>query len=98
MMVEKKLANYWERLAIYVMGFLISIACWLYIDMKERVEDMNVRINALQVDKVSRVELKEMEERLYKRVDSVKADIGSMKEDIIGRLDWYIVGRGKDKR
>ena len=45
-----------------------------------------MKVQQLQIDKVSRQELNALEDRLYKRMDG-------MKTDIIDRLDWYFAGR-----
>lgn len=81
-----KLTLYWERLAIYIAGILFAICAWLFVDQKARVDTLEVKVQTLQVEKVNRQELKELEDRFYKRMDGMKADI-------IDRLDWYFTGR-----
>jgi hypothetical protein len=81
-----RIATYWERLAIWVVGILLAICAWLFIGQKAQIETLEVKVQTLQVDKVSRQELKDLEDRLYKRMDG-------MKGDIIDRIDWYFAGR-----
>lgn len=83
---DSKLAEYWERFAIWIVAILLALVGFLAIDQKTKTEALEVKVQALQVDKVSRQELKDMEDRLYSRMDG-------MKTDIIGRIDWYFAGR-----
>ena len=84
--MESKIATYWERFAIYVSGALVAVCCWLFIEQKARIDALEVKVQTLQIDKVSKQELRELEDRFYKRMDV-------MKGDIIDRLDWYFAGR-----
>lgn len=91
--MDNKIANYWERFGIAVSGFLIAMCAWMYLQHNERINSLEVKVQSLQVEKVNRQELKEMEERMNKGISSVKEDVRSMETNIIGRLDWYLTGR-----
>ena len=80
--MDSKISLYWERLAIYVVGVLFGICAWLFVQQDSRIDALELRVQALQVEKVNRQELKDLEDRFYKRMDG-------MKEDIIDRLDLY---------
>ena len=82
----KQLHVYWERFALWISGILIAICAWMWIEQHGRIADLETKVQQLQVDKVSRQELNALEDRLYKRMDGMKADI-------IDRLDWYFTGR-----
>lgn len=84
--MDSKISMYWERLAIYIAGILFAICAWLFIDQKARVDSLEVKVQTLQIEKVNRQELKDLEDRFYKRMDI-------MRGDIIDRLDWYFAGR-----
>lgn len=83
---DSKLAAYWERFAIWIVAILLALVGFLAIDQKSKTESLEVKVQALQVDKVSRQELKDMEDRMGKRLDGTKTDI-------IDRIDWYFAGR-----
>ena len=73
--VDTKLTLYLERFGICVAVTLVAVCGWLFIDQKMKVEQLEVKVQQLQVDKVSRQELKDMEDRIYNRMDSMKGDI-----------------------
>lgn len=83
---EKPLSSYWERLAIFAIGVILAIGSWMWTSNNARIDDLEVRVQQLQLDKVSRQEFNALEDRIYKRMDG-------MKTDIIDRLDWYFAGR-----
>ena len=80
------LAPYWERYAIWVSGITLAIVTWTGLQIHEKVEVLEDKVVALQQDKVSRQELKDLDDRMDKRMEN-------MKNDIIARLDWYFAGR-----
>lgn len=73
--VDTKLTLYWERFGIWVAISLVTLCGWLFVDQKAKVEQLEVKVQNLQVDKVSRQELKDMEDRIYNRMDGMKGDI-----------------------
>lgn len=83
---SKPLHAYWERFALWISGILIAICAWMWVEQHARITQLEMKVQQLQVDKVSRQELTALEDRIYKRMDG-------MKTDIIDRLDWYFAGR-----
>lgn len=73
--IDSKLALYWEKGGIWLACTLVAICAWLFVKQEAKVEQLEVKVQALQVDKVSRQELKDMEDRIYNRMDSMKGDI-----------------------
>ena len=47
----------------------------MFTDQKARIDQIEAKVQVLQEHKVSRQELKDMEDRLYNRMDGMKADI-----------------------
>lgn len=84
--MDSKVAIYWERLAIYVVGILFGLCAWLFIQQDSRIDALEARVQALQIEKVNNQELKDLEDRFYKRMEGLKGDI-------IDRIDWYFEGK-----
>lgn len=85
-MSDSSLAPYWEKYAIWLSGVVIAICAWMWVEYYGRLNELEAKVVALQQDKVSRQELKDLDERMDKRMEN-------MKKDIIDRLDWYFAGR-----
>lgn len=83
---EKPLHVYWEKFAIWLTSIIVAIAGWAWLEHQNRLNELDSKIASMQADKVSRIELTALEDRMYKRMDT-------MKTDIIDRLDWYFAGR-----
>ena len=47
----------------------------LYVKQEEKITQLDVKVQQLQIDKVSKQELREMEERISKSMDGMKGDI-----------------------
>lgn len=73
--VDTKLAVYWERFGIYVVCVLVALCSWLFVKQDAKVEQLETKVQQIQVEKVSRQELKDMEDRIYNRMDGMKGDI-----------------------
>ena len=82
------LGLYWERLALYLSGVLLAVGAWMWVQNHGRINDLENKVQQLQVDKVSRQEFNALEDRIYKRMDVVKSDI-------IERIDWYLADKKK---
>lgn len=82
------LAPYWERFAIWLCGAVIALLCLGYNDMSTKVERLDERVQILFLEKVSKQEMKEVEQRIMSRIEAGNADI-------ISRLDLYF--KTKDK-
>lgn len=72
---DSKLFQYWERAGIWLVAALLSLCAWMFLKQESKVEQLEVKVQALQVDKVSRQEMKELEDRLYKQMEGMKGDI-----------------------
>ena len=82
------LGLYWERFALYLSGVLLAVGAWMWVQNHARMNDLENKVQQLQVDKVSRQEFNALEDRIYKRMDTVKTDI-------IERIDWYLADKKK---
>ena len=82
------LGLYWERFALYLAGVLLAVCAWMWVQNHARINDLENKVQQLQVDKVSRQEFNALEDRIYKRMDTVKTDI-------IERIDWYLSDKKK---
>lgn len=72
---NSKISAYWERYGIWSSGCLLLICAWMFTDQKARIDQIENKVQFIQEHKVSRQELKDMEDRLYNRMDGMKADI-----------------------
>ena len=72
---HSKIAVYWERYGIWSSGVLLAMCAFMFTEQKSRIDHIEAKVQVLQEHKVSRQELKDMEDRLYNRMDGMKADI-----------------------
>ena len=82
------LGLYCERFALYLSGVLLAMCALMWFQKNGRINDLENKVQQLQVDKVSRQEFNALEDRIYKRMDVVKSDI-------IERIDWYLSDKKK---
>lgn len=73
--IDSRLAIYWERFGLWVAAVLLGLCAWLFVEQRAEVKQLGSEIQSLKVDKVSRQELKDMEDRIYNRMDGMKGDI-----------------------
>lgn len=73
--VEGRLAHYWERFSIWIACLMLSLCAWLFLEQRTEVKQISTEVQNLKVDKVSRQEFKDMEDRIYNRMDGMKGDI-----------------------
>lgn len=73
--IDSRLAMYWERFAIAIACILVSLCGWMYVKQDHKIDSLDSKIQQLQIDKVSRQELKDMEDRMTNRMDGMKGDI-----------------------
>lgn len=78
--LQNKLNKYWERIAIYLLGGLLSIAWWNIQDYKDRVVFLENKVHYLELDKVSKQDLK------YE-LGRVSTQIEDLKDNILARMD-----------
>ena len=72
---HSKIAEYWEKYGVWSSGVLLAMCAFMFTDQKARIDQIEAKVQILQEHKVSRQELKDMEDRLYNRMDGMKADI-----------------------
>lgn len=73
--IDSRLAIYWEKFGLWVATILLGLCAWLFVEQRAEVKQLGTEIQSLKVDKVSRQELKDMEDRIYNRMDGMKGDI-----------------------
>lgn len=73
--IDSRLAIYWEKFGLWVATVLLGLCAWLFVEQRAEVKQLGSEIQNLKVDKVSRQELKDMEDRIYNRMDGMKGDI-----------------------
>lgn len=79
-----------EKAAIALLGILLGWMQIQYQDSKEQVKELETKVQTLYIDKVSKSDLKDVEERINSKIDG-------MKTDLLARLDWYFRGRDNSK-
>lgn len=72
---HSKIAEYWEKYGVWSSGVLLAMCAFMFTEQKTRIDHIEAKVQVLQEHKVSRQELKDMEDRLYNRMDGMKADI-----------------------
>lgn len=86
-----RINNLFERGAIALLTFVVSIMFMVYQGQKDDIKDMQVQIANLNLDKVSKMDLKETEQRINIKMDAMATNLISIgannKADILQRLD-----------
>lgn len=82
------LTPYWEKFSIWAVGAIITLLCIGFQDQRTKVERLDERVQILFLEKVSKQEMKEVEQRIMQRIEAGNADI-------LARLDLYF--KTKDK-
>lgn len=77
-----RINNLYEKLAIALLGILLGWMQIQYQDSKEQVKELETKVQALYIDKVSKSDLRDVEERINSKIDG-------MKTDLLARLDLY---------
>lgn len=92
----------WEKLATWALSFIIVLLGIGYNDQKSKIERMESVVLSLQVDKVSKVELREVEMRINNnfdlRMNELISRSASDKQDILSRIDLLLGSRYNDKK
>lgn len=74
--------GYWDSLGRWALIMVTAFSIYYVQKLEARIESHDAAIMALSVDKVSRPELKELENRL-------NLSISGIKNDILERMDWH---------
>lgn len=96
---NNRINNLFERLAIALMGLIISILFITYQGQRADIKDLQGQITALQMTKVSKEDLKEVEQRLSVNMVAMNNQLISMmnsnKADILQRIDYAFGLKGR---
>lgn len=94
-----KIANLFERLALALMGLLLSILFMTYQDARADIKELQGHITTLQMTKINKEELREVENRLNTKVDAAVNSLAAMsaanKQDILQRIDYAFGLKGR---
>jgi len=86
----------WERIALGLLSFIVACLFVFYQGMKTDYKDMQTSINQLQLTKSNREDLRDVEQRLNTKIESLgvtlSANSAANKTDILQRLDLYFNG------
>lgn len=98
---DKRINHIWERVAIGLLGVVVLWGGTQFQDLKAQNKELENKVLFLYTDKVSQPQLKDTEDRLAKQIEAFKADvkseIGTMKSDILARLDYVLEIKQKQR-
>jgi len=77
-----RINNLYEKIAIGLLSVIIAWGQLQYQESKDRVKDLETKVQTLYLEKVSRGDLRDLEDRINSRIES-------MKSDLLARLDLY---------
>lgn len=84
---DNVLAPHWERLARWACGAIIALLCIGYQDQKSTIERLDERVQFLMLDKVSKDDMRELEQRIMERIEAGNADILARLELYFGKIN-----------
>lgn len=88
-----RINNLWERCCIALLTLVVTYMGMAYKDLVSEVRAANDKIVLLQMDKVGRGDMREMEVRTNSRMDAgfsnLAQRIDSNQQDIMRQLDRY---------
>ena len=91
--VDRRFSNYFERIAIGLISFVITVMFLAYQSHQSDFKELEARVLTIQMDKVSRSDLNDVEARINKNFDARIGELISRstsdKQDILARLDLY---------
>jgi len=89
-----RINNMWERLAIGLISFVLTALVMMYQGQRSDFKELETRVLSLQVDKVSKEDLRDVEMRINKNFDARIGELisrsASDKADILARIDLLI--------
>ena len=90
---NERMNNLWERACIALLTLVVTYMGMAYKDVVAEQRAANDKIVLLQMDKVGRVDAREMEARTNSRMDAgfsnLAQRIDSNQQDILRQLDRY---------
>lgn len=79
---NSRINNLTERVAIGLLSLILGWGQVQYQEAKDRVKDLEIKVQTLYLEKVSKSDLREVEDRINSKIDG-------MKSDLLARLDLY---------
>lgn len=90
---NERMNNLWERACIALLTLVVTYMGMAYRDVVDDVRSANDKIVLLQMDKVGKSDMREMEVRTNSRMDAgfsnLAQRIDSNQQDIMRQLDRY---------
>jgi hypothetical protein len=80
---NSRINQVWEKFAIWACSAIIALLVIGYQDQKSKVDKLEEKVQILYQEKVSKNELKDVEQRLMTRIEAGNADI-------LARIDLII--------
>ena len=91
---NNRINHYWERGCIALLTIVVSYMGMAYKDVVSDVRSVNDKIVLLQMDKVGKSDMREMEVRTNSRMDAgfsnLAQRIDSNQQDILRQLQLYL--------
>lgn len=91
---NSRINNYWERGCIALLTIVVSYMGMAYKDVVNDVRTVNDKIVLLQMDKVGKSDMREMEVRTNSRMDAgfsnLAQRVDSNQQDLMRQLDRYL--------
>lgn len=88
-----RINHLWERACLGLLSFVVACLFIFYQGMRQDYKDMQTTITQLQMTKSNREDLRDVEQRLNTKIESLGATLTANsvanKADILGRLDLY---------
>jgi len=96
---ESRINSYWERAAIGLLAIVMSLTVWAFKEQGQRVENLEIKVIALDKVKTDRGDLREVEERLSSTLQALKSDLIARQDisqaNILARIDLYMNQQNK---
>lgn len=80
--VDSRLNSYWEKWGAWVAVLLLSVCAYTFQEQKSRIDKLEENVQQLYMEKASKEDMREFENRVARQVEGIK-------NDILGRLDFY---------
>jgi predicted Holliday junction resolvase-like endonuclease len=91
--INSKLSGLWERFALGLLSLVVTILFMVYQGQRSELKEIESKVFALQMDKVSKQDMREVEQRLVQNFDAKFTEIrqqqDASKQDILARIDLY---------
>lgn len=90
---NSRISNLFEKACLALLSLFVSIMFISYQGIKSDYKEMQATITQLQMIKVNKEDLREVEVRLNTKIESLGATLSANsmanKADILGRMDLY---------